>query len=136
MPQITTASLTRRFGAWLIAVSWLAASLSPAWAEKTVRIFNGKDLTGWEGNRTYWSVQEGTIIGKLDSAKWSTYLVTKSRYRNFRLIVTVKQVVKNAHSGIAYCAKDTKSIGEIIRGLVLIWEVLEPEEMANRVEFL
>jgi predicted nuclease of predicted toxin-antitoxin system len=40
------------------------------------------------------------------------------------------------HPGIAYCGKDTKSIGAIIHGLVLIWEVLEPEEMANRVEFL
>jgi len=40
------------------------------------------------------------------------------------------------HSGIAYCGKDTKSIGEMIQALVLIWEVLEPNEMRNRVEFL
>jgi hypothetical protein len=40
------------------------------------------------------------------------------------------------HEGIAYCPKDSKSIGEIIDGLLLIWEVLEPEEMTNRVEFL
>ena len=40
------------------------------------------------------------------------------------------------HPGIAYCGKDTKTIGAIIQGLVLIWEVLEPEEMASRVEFL
>jgi predicted nuclease of predicted toxin-antitoxin system len=40
------------------------------------------------------------------------------------------------HPGIAYCGKDTKSIGAIIQGLVLIWEVLEPEEIAGRVEFL
>ena len=40
------------------------------------------------------------------------------------------------HSGIAFCAKDTKSIGEIIQRLVLLWEVYEPEEMAGRVEHL
>jgi uncharacterized protein DUF5615 len=40
------------------------------------------------------------------------------------------------HAGIAYCKKDTRTIGEIIRGLVLIWEVYDPEEMENRVEFL
>ena len=40
------------------------------------------------------------------------------------------------HAGIAYCEKDTKSIGALIQGLVLIWELLEPQEMANRVEFL
>jgi predicted nuclease of predicted toxin-antitoxin system len=40
------------------------------------------------------------------------------------------------HAGMVYCDKDSKSIGAIIQGLVLIWEVLEPEEMQNRVEFL
>jgi hypothetical protein len=40
------------------------------------------------------------------------------------------------HPGIAYCDKDAKSIGEIIRMLILVWEVCEPEEMANRVEFI
>jgi predicted nuclease of predicted toxin-antitoxin system len=40
------------------------------------------------------------------------------------------------HAGIAYCEKDTKSIGALIQGLVLIWELLEPQEMANRVEYL
>lgn len=40
------------------------------------------------------------------------------------------------HAGIVYCGKDTRSIGEIIQGLVLVWELLDPEEMANRIEFL
>jgi hypothetical protein len=41
-----------------------------------------------------------------------------------------------AYAGIAYCSIDSRSIGEIIDGLVLIWEVLEPAEMQNHVEFL
>jgi predicted nuclease of predicted toxin-antitoxin system len=40
------------------------------------------------------------------------------------------------HRGIAYCKKDTRSIGEIIRGLILIWEVYDPEDMAGRIEYL
>jgi Domain of unknown function (DUF5615) len=40
------------------------------------------------------------------------------------------------HAGIAYCVKDTKSIGEIIQSLVLIWEVYEPDEMMGWVEYL
>lgn len=40
------------------------------------------------------------------------------------------------HTGIAYCEKDTRSIGEIIVALVLLWEVYEPEEMVDRVEYL
>jgi predicted nuclease of predicted toxin-antitoxin system len=40
------------------------------------------------------------------------------------------------HPGIAYCKKDTRSIGEIIRGLILIWEVYDPDDMAGRIEYL
>jgi predicted nuclease of predicted toxin-antitoxin system len=40
------------------------------------------------------------------------------------------------HPGIAYCEKDTRSIGQIIRGLVDIWEILEPEDIAGQVEFI
>jgi len=40
------------------------------------------------------------------------------------------------HCGIVYCSQGTKSIGEIIRGLILIWELLEPADMLGKVEFL
>lgn len=40
------------------------------------------------------------------------------------------------HAGIAYCEKDTRSIGDIISGLVVLWEIYEPHEMLNRVEYL
>ncbi|MHC5727073.1 MAG: DUF5615 family PIN-like protein [Nostoc sp.] len=40
------------------------------------------------------------------------------------------------HAGIIYCAQNRHSIGEILRRLILIWEVLEPEEMIYKLEFL
>ncbi len=40
------------------------------------------------------------------------------------------------HAGITYCPKDSKSLGELIDGPVLIWEVLDSDEMRGRVEFL
>jgi hypothetical protein len=40
------------------------------------------------------------------------------------------------HNGIAYSPMESRSVGEIIRGLVEIWEILEPEEMAGQLEFL
>jgi len=40
------------------------------------------------------------------------------------------------HAGIAYCHQVTRSIGEIIRGLVLILVIYEPAEMHNHVEWL
>lgn len=40
------------------------------------------------------------------------------------------------HAGIVFCSQGNKSIGEIIKGLILIWELLEPLDMLGRVEFL
>jgi predicted nuclease of predicted toxin-antitoxin system len=41
-----------------------------------------------------------------------------------------------AHCGIIYCHPATRTIGEILRSLVLIWEVLTPEDMENHLEFI
>ena len=38
--------------------------------------------------------------------------------------------------GIVFYPSQGRSIGQIIRSLLLIWEVYEPEEMRNCVEFL
>jgi hypothetical protein len=41
-----------------------------------------------------------------------------------------------AHAGIVYCPPQARSLGELVRLLVLIWELLEPAEMHGRVEYL
>lgn len=43
---------------------------------------------------------------------------------------------RSDHPGITYCKKGTRSIGEIIEALILIYEVMTPEEMTGTVEFL
>lgn len=40
------------------------------------------------------------------------------------------------HCGIVYSYQGNKSIGEIIKGLILIWELLEPSDMVGKVEFI
>ena len=40
------------------------------------------------------------------------------------------------HAGLVYCHQHTRSIGQIVRRLELIWEIYEPDEMRNRVEFI
>ena len=62
--------------------------------------------------------------------------------RNGRVIVTHDRdllrlhALDNRHCGIAYCPSGARSIGEIIRRLLLIHECLSEEEMAGQVEFL
>lgn len=40
------------------------------------------------------------------------------------------------HAGLVYCQQNSRSIGQVIRALQMIWEIYEPDEMRNRVEFI
>jgi hypothetical protein len=40
------------------------------------------------------------------------------------------------HAGIAYCAHGSRTIGQVVESLVLLHEVCQPDEMANRLEYL
>lgn len=68
-------------------------------SEKAISLFNGKDLTGWEGLKNRWSVEEGVIVGRNeDAVPTSTYLFTEKSYRNFRLLFEVKQTRSPKHN--------------------------------------
>jgi len=70
---------------------------------KTIKLFNGKALDGWEGHKNLWSVKDGVIVAKnTKPIKVSTYLLTKDKYSDFRLTATVKLVQSEMHSGIAF----------------------------------
>lgn len=69
---------------------------------KIVKLFNGKDLEGWEGYKDLWSVQDGVIVGKNEKPlKYSTYLLTKDKYSDFRLTFDFKLAKSEMHSGVA-----------------------------------
>jgi predicted nuclease of predicted toxin-antitoxin system len=40
------------------------------------------------------------------------------------------------HAGIVYCKPQTCTLKQIIRGLILIYEILQPEDMHNHIEHL
>jgi predicted nuclease of predicted toxin-antitoxin system len=40
------------------------------------------------------------------------------------------------HMGIVFCAHGTRTIGYVIDMLKLMWEIYDPEEMRNRLEFI
>jgi len=67
--------------------------------EKPVSLFNGKDLAGWEGLKDRWTVEEGVIVGRNnDKVPTSTYLFTTTSYRDFRLLLEVKQTRSPKHN--------------------------------------
>ncbi len=69
---------------------------------ETIKLFNGRNLDGWEGHEMNWSVEDGVIVGKnTQPVKVSTYLLTKRKFSDFRLLATVKLAQSEMHSGIA-----------------------------------
>jgi hypothetical protein len=105
-----------RVGALLVLVAFAAGSLVALAQDKkeppvvpprkgereTIQLFNGKDLTGWEGHEKYWSVKDGVIVGKnTDEVKVSSYLLTKRKFSDFRLVFEFKLAESEMHSGIA-----------------------------------
>jgi hypothetical protein len=89
-------------------LSFLAAlSLVPA-AFAQEPIFNGKDLTGWEGNPKLWSVENGAITGRTSDSgdtkiKHNTFLIWKGTVSDFDL--TFKYRIEKGNSGVQYRSK-------------------------------
>jgi hypothetical protein len=80
---------------------------------ETIKLFNGKDLEGWEGHRNLWSVEDGVIVGKnAKPIKVSTYLLTKRKFSDFRLTATLKLVQSEMHSGIAFWGRNAPEHGD------------------------
>jgi hypothetical protein len=76
-------------------------------------IFNGKDLTGWDGNPKLWSVKDGAITGQTTAenpAKGNTFLIwTNGTPSDFELRCSFKLMPGDskgfANSGIQYRSK-------------------------------
>ncbi len=83
-----------------------------------VHVFDGKTLRHWEGNRKYWSVEDGALTGKTDGTlKMNRFLTWKdSTIRNFDLHVKVK-VTAGGNSGIQYRGTSRPDLGlDIVTG--------------------
>ena len=71
-------------------------------------LFNGKDLTGWDGDPRLWSVKEGAIHGQTTKevpAKGNTFLILKDQnFGDFELRLSFRCNADN-NSGIQYRSK-------------------------------
>ncbi len=71
-------------------------------SQKTEKIFNGKDLTGWTIHGTEkWYVDNGELICESGPDKQYGYLSTDKKYKNFILTLKFKQEA-NGNSGVFF----------------------------------
>jgi putative membrane-bound dehydrogenase-like protein len=66
-------------------------------------LFNGKDLSNWEGDTSLWSVENGEIIGRTSTGlKHNEFLKSKASFEDFRLVVKIKLTPNKENSGIQF----------------------------------
>ena len=83
----------------LLVIPLFCLSLAPT---KKVRLFNGKDLTGWKIYGTEkWYVENGEMVCESGPEKQYGYLSTDKSYKNFVFSVQFKQEA-NGNSGVFF----------------------------------
>ncbi|HUR44397.1 MAG TPA: DUF1080 domain-containing protein, partial [Candidatus Saccharimonadales bacterium] len=70
----------------------LAAELPPAAGPSAQPLFDGKTLSGWEGDAKLWRVEDGLITGGslTETVKQNEFLATTRDYTNFIVRLQIK----------------------------------------------
>src|SRR6266513_5417951 len=121
MPRVRNAVLA---ASWLVGLAPLPAQ-SPALPPRTfMDLWNGKDLSQWEGSGDFWSVRDGAITGRTTAAHpaaGNTFLVWKGgSVEDFELRLKVRIVADNArgwaNSGVQYRSRLVDSANRVVAG--------------------
>jgi putative membrane-bound dehydrogenase-like protein len=73
-----------------------------ATADNAKDLFNGKDLTGWDGDPKLWSVENGEIVGKSPGIKHNEFLKSQMVAGDFKLTLKLKLVPNAGNSGVQF----------------------------------
>ncbi|HVN05289.1 MAG TPA: DUF1080 domain-containing protein [Bryobacteraceae bacterium] len=81
----------------------LLAFAAAAFAQEGFKpLFNGHDLSGWDGDPRLWSVKDGMLVGHTAGVEMTdnSFLILKQPYANFILRAEMK--LRNLNSGIQF----------------------------------
>ncbi|WP_299059453.1 DUF1080 domain-containing protein [uncultured Polaribacter sp.] len=82
-------------------------------------IFNGKNLEGWNGDKTYWSVKDGILIGEVTPEtilKRNSFVIyEKEQPENFELKLDYR-ISTSGNSGVNYRSEKIKNKAFALRG--------------------
>ncbi len=135
----------RSFPVALFAIACGALPLILAAGPKTqqakprrcIQLFDGKTLNGWEGNRKYWSVRDGMIVGRHDGIRHNEFLCTERSFADFELKLEFRLVGGRGNSGIQFRSKRVPNSTEVSGYQADIgpgwWGALYDESRRNRL---
>jgi len=87
-------------------------SAAPA-EEGFVPLFNGKDLTGWEGDTKLWLVENGMLVGRSPGIKYNDFLATKKTYGDFILRFQIRLVDGKGNTGVQFRSSRVPNSSEV-----------------------
>lgn len=103
----------------LILFGLLTSCLGSLSAQKTIDLFNGKDLSGWIGKNHFWRVENGSIVGettKDNPTKGNTFLIWQDeQVEDFEFSCQVK--FQGNNSGVQYRSETVGPLEDcVLRG--------------------
>ena len=100
---------------YILTTALLLAGVS--WAEECeegfVSLFNGKDLTGWEGDTKLWLVEDGMLIGRSPGMLLNKFLATTKEFADFVLRFEIQLVDNKGNSGVQFRSKRVPDSHEV-----------------------
>ena len=101
----TQRALARTLALVVLFVALAAHTVTAADADSFEPIFNGKTLSGWEGDPTYWRVENGALVGEITPAtllKRNSFILWRGgEVEDFELKLQYR-VSSKGNSGIGY----------------------------------
>ena len=101
-------------------------------------IFDGKTLSGWEGDPTYWRVEDGSLVGEITPAtviKSNTFIIWRGgRPKDFELKLDYR-ITPEGNSGINYrsaVVPDPVTPGQQVRDARLSVRSRRPEAISRQ----
>ena len=88
---------------------------STAWSEEPGfrSLFNGKDLTGWEGDLKLWKVADNAIVGDSAGIQHNQFLVSKEEFSDFELKLEFRLKDGVGNSGVQFRTKRIPNSTEV-----------------------
>lgn len=103
----------------IITTGSCQSRMSPHKKDGFVPIFDGKTLKGWEGDSTYWKVENGYLVGQVTPAtllKTNTFIIwQQGQPADFELKAEFR-ITKSGNSGINYRSEMVENLPHALKG--------------------